>query len=343
MRLTSPLGYLFAVRDRRGAPRDALTRPRRPYRRFVEADDTRGEERAAQSILGWAAHGPGTHRNRYETMIAAGQVGSLLNVTRAEQVNYYQRIAIERSRLHIPLLFGLDVIHGFRTIFPVNLGLSSTWAPALIEETSRAGGRGGRGRRCPMDLFPDGGYCARRPMGTHRRELSARIRTSARCWREPYVRGYQGQDLHDLDLDSRLRETLRRVWRGGGRARLQHHRDLRALAAPGLSEPVPRHGRGGGRYLHVCLQFAERRAGERERVYPARHLARGVGLRWSGRERLGRRRGDDLYSMPPMERPLRASRSWPGSTWIWRAASMFPNCLVSSDRAAFPGTSSTNR
>ncbi len=140
--------------------------------------------------------GPGTRRSDYETMIAAGQVGSLLNVTRAEQVNHYQRIAVERSRLHIPLLFGLDVIHGFRTIFPVNLGLSSSWDPALIEETSRvaaeeAAAQGIRWTFSPMvDIARDARW--------------GRIAESAgedpylgSVLARAYVRGYQGQHLQD--------------------------------------------------------------------------------------------------------------------------------------------------
>ena len=48
-----------------------------------------------------------------------------------------QHIAVEKSRLHIPLVFGLDIIHGYRTIFPVPLALAASWDPALIERTAR--------------------------------------------------------------------------------------------------------------------------------------------------------------------------------------------------------------
>jgi hypothetical protein len=58
--------------------------------------------------------GPGTGRSNYEDMIARGQIGSLFNVVDPHQINTYQQIAVEKSRLHIPILFGLDVIHGFR-------------------------------------------------------------------------------------------------------------------------------------------------------------------------------------------------------------------------------------
>ena len=63
--------------------------------------------------------GPGTGRGDYQDMIAKGQVGSLFNLEDARAANRYQHIAVEKSRLHIPLLYGLDVIHGYRTEFPV--------------------------------------------------------------------------------------------------------------------------------------------------------------------------------------------------------------------------------
>jgi beta-glucosidase len=66
------------------------------------------------------------------TAIREGRVGSLLNVTGAENTNRVQRIAVEESRLGIPLLFGLDVIHGYRTIFPIPLATASSWDPDLV-------------------------------------------------------------------------------------------------------------------------------------------------------------------------------------------------------------------
>jgi hypothetical protein len=69
--------------------------------------------------------------------IASGKVGSVLNALGAAQTNKLQRLAIERSRLQIPLLFGYDVIHGYRTIFPIPLGLASTWDPGVVETMAR--------------------------------------------------------------------------------------------------------------------------------------------------------------------------------------------------------------
>jgi len=63
-----------------------------------------------------------------------GRVGSVLNEVDVEEINELQRIAMQESRLGIPLLIGRDVIHGFKTIFPIPLGQAATWDPALVEQ-----------------------------------------------------------------------------------------------------------------------------------------------------------------------------------------------------------------
>lgn len=72
-----------------------------------------------------------------EALVRAGKVGSLLNVAGAEETRRYQEIAVKDTRLHIPLVFGLDVIHGFRTISPVPLAESCSWNMELIELSAR--------------------------------------------------------------------------------------------------------------------------------------------------------------------------------------------------------------
>ncbi len=69
--------------------------------------------------------------------IRAGRVGSILNLKESKRINFCQRIAVEETRLGIPLLMGFDVIHGFRTIFPIPLAESCTWDPPLLEQASR--------------------------------------------------------------------------------------------------------------------------------------------------------------------------------------------------------------
>jgi beta-glucosidase len=68
----------------------------------------------------------------FDDAIAKGNLGSLLFVTDPEQINHYQHIAMEKSRLHIPLIFGFDVIHGFRTMFPVPIAMAASWDPAAV-------------------------------------------------------------------------------------------------------------------------------------------------------------------------------------------------------------------
>ena len=69
--------------------------------------------------------------------IREGKVGSFLNIAGAERVTELQRVALEESKHGIPLLFGRDVIHGYRTIFPIPLGMASSWEPELAEKAMR--------------------------------------------------------------------------------------------------------------------------------------------------------------------------------------------------------------
>lgn len=70
-------------------------------------------------------------------MIREGKIGSLFNVLGAQNVNELQHIAVEHSRLKIPVLFGYDVIHGYRTTFPIPLAEAGSFDPALIEQAER--------------------------------------------------------------------------------------------------------------------------------------------------------------------------------------------------------------
>lgn len=69
--------------------------------------------------------------------IRAGKVGAILNTYGYDNIMPYQKAAVEESRLGIPLLTGLDVIHGHKTVFPIPLGLAATWNPEAIEEAAR--------------------------------------------------------------------------------------------------------------------------------------------------------------------------------------------------------------
>ncbi len=69
--------------------------------------------------------------------IREGKVGGLFNIRSLEKIREIQRIAVEESRLKIPLIIGMDVIHGYRTVFPIPLGISATWDMELVEKSAR--------------------------------------------------------------------------------------------------------------------------------------------------------------------------------------------------------------
>jgi beta-glucosidase len=86
--------------------------------------------------VGFDVTGPVVSEN-VEAKIEKGMVGGVFNTFTPIAVRKLQQMAVDRTRLHIPLLFGYDVIHGHRTIFPIPLGLSATWDLAAIEQSAR--------------------------------------------------------------------------------------------------------------------------------------------------------------------------------------------------------------
>ena len=95
------------------------------------------EEKIGQTALrGMSSRVKGDVSDELKAAVRAGRIGAFLNVMEKRQVEELQRIAVEESPHHIPLLFGRDVIHGFRTIFPIPLGMAASWDPALAEESS---------------------------------------------------------------------------------------------------------------------------------------------------------------------------------------------------------------
>lgn len=97
------------------------------------------EEKVGQMCLytsDWDVTGPSINRG-YEELIRAGRVGAIFNAYTTEYVRSLQKIAVEETRLGIPLLFGYDVIHGHRTIFPIPLGQSASWDTASIRKSEQ--------------------------------------------------------------------------------------------------------------------------------------------------------------------------------------------------------------
>ena len=158
------------------------------------------EEKVGQLVQYSAGQptGPGTGRTDYDDMIARGQISSLFNVVDPKLINRYQKLAMEKSRLHIPILFGLDVIHGFRTEFPIPLGLATTWDPSIVEKASRVAAResaagGIRWTFSPMvDIARDARWGRMAEGAGEDPFLGSAIA-------EAYVRGYQGSRLDAPD------------------------------------------------------------------------------------------------------------------------------------------------
>lgn len=94
--------------------------------------------------VGHEATGPEINRAARESLdarVRKAEVGSVLNEVDTDAINSLQRIAVKESRLGIPLIFGRDVIHGFRTIFPIPLGQAACWNPQLVEKAAAIAAR----------------------------------------------------------------------------------------------------------------------------------------------------------------------------------------------------------
>ncbi|BBM68715.1 beta-glucosidase BglX [Rhodothermus marinus] len=156
------------------------------------------EEKLGQLTLyngGMAETGPVVREGEPDA-IRRGRVGAVMNFFGAEAVCAMQRQAVEESRLGIPLLFALDVIHGFRTIFPVPLAEAATFDPALVEQAARvaaveASAVGLNWTFAPMvDIARDARW-GRIVEGSGEDPYLGAVMAAAR------VRGFQGRDLRD--------------------------------------------------------------------------------------------------------------------------------------------------
>lgn len=126
--------------------------------------------------------------------IEEGKVGGLFNIKSAKKIREVQKIAVEKSRLKIPLIFGMDVIHGYETTFPIPLGLSSSWDMEMIQKTARI---------AAIEASADGINWTFSPMVDISRDPRWG-RVSEGSGEDPYlgseiakamVHGYQGDDL----------------------------------------------------------------------------------------------------------------------------------------------------
>lgn len=156
------------------------------------------EEKIGQLSLftsDWSSTGP-EMRGDYIDLIRKGKAGAVFNAYTVDFVRSLQKIAVEETRLGIPLIFGYDVIHGHRTIFPINLAQASTWDTTTIEKAERiaaieATAEGLNWTFAPMvDLSRDPRW-GRVMEGSGEDAWLGELIAAAR------VRGFQGSDLGD--------------------------------------------------------------------------------------------------------------------------------------------------
>jgi beta-glucosidase len=158
------------------------------------------EEKIGQLSLltsDWDSTGP-TMRQGYQDDIRKGRIGSIFNAFTAKYTRELQRLAVEETRLKIPLLFGYDVVHGHRTIFPISLGESASWDMKAIEKAARisateAAAEGIHWTFAPMvDVARDPRW-GRVSEGSGEDVFLGSEIAKAR------VRGFQGDDLRRID------------------------------------------------------------------------------------------------------------------------------------------------
>ena len=140
--------------------------------------------------------GPAGEKMNTAEFIRRGLCGSMLGVKTAKDVAYYQNIALNESRLGIPILFGYDIIHGCRIIFPENLGISSSWDIAAIEKSAQIAAREAASMGIAWTFSP---MCdiSTEPRWGRVSEGSGEDPYLGAKIAEAMVRGYQGDDLSD--------------------------------------------------------------------------------------------------------------------------------------------------
>jgi beta-glucosidase len=134
----------------------------------------------------------------HEGRIRRGEVGSLLNVTKTEDIARFQKIAKEESRLGIPIIFGYDVIHGMRTIFPIPLAEAASWDVACMERASRVSAREAAATGIHWTFGPMVDI-ARDARWGRIAEGSGEDAFLTSAMARAYVRGFQGEGLSGKD------------------------------------------------------------------------------------------------------------------------------------------------
>ena len=140
--------------------------------------------------------GPDGEKMNIEQLVKAGEVGSILNITTPEEIERMQRLAVDSTRLGIPILFGHDIIHGCKVIFPINLACACTWDTESVKKSARIAAAEAAAMGVAWTFSPMCDVSADPRWG----------RVSEGSGEDPYlgakmsaamVEGYQGEDLAD--------------------------------------------------------------------------------------------------------------------------------------------------
>ena len=145
----------------------------------------------------WESTGP-TMRDTYKQDIAAGRVGSIFNAYTAKYTRELQEAAVEGTRLKIPLLFGYDVIHGHRTIFPISLGEAASWDMEAIEKSARVSAAEASAEGIHWTFSPMVDVARDARWGRISEGAGEDVFLGSKVARAR-VRGYQGDDLGAVD------------------------------------------------------------------------------------------------------------------------------------------------
>ena len=155
------------------------------------------EEKIGQlTQVGGVQFGP--NMPKPEDVIKQGQAGSVLWVNDPVTINRLQKIAVEQTRLHIPVIFGLDVIHGFHTIYPMPLALAASWDPALMERMDGIAAREARAAGITWTFAPMVDI-ARDPRWGRIVEGAGEDPFLGAAMARAQVRGFQGDDVSQPD------------------------------------------------------------------------------------------------------------------------------------------------
>ena len=198
--LLAELGILPTVAQSRTAPNAQLASKEVNARVEALVKQMTLDEKIGQLVSYSAgfATGPAASNLTYDELVAKGQVGSMLNVVGAGKTNHYQHIAMERARLHIPLLFGLDVIHGHRTTFPIPLAVAASWDTDAAETVARTGAA--EARQDGVDwVFSPMVDIARDPRWGRIVESNGEDSYLGSAMARAWVKGYQQGDLSKPD------------------------------------------------------------------------------------------------------------------------------------------------